>query len=325
MSYPTRRAAPSGPTVSGAYRVTRVMFAGDGGFRILRAQPVNGGEEVALKGTLHDAVRGSILEVEGRWVTHPKFGAQVEVRTCVTLPPEDRDGAAVYLAGCPGLTEAAARRIIEALGSGPELWREVESAGERLQGVRGIGVKLAESIREWYAKSREERETVTALASWGLTRRQINAALPALRPRAQARGCRIEELVRANPWLLAEEVDGVGLQTADEIASRLRLNPNCVERARAGVLVETLRADERDGHCWTDRTDLVARTARTLPIERQLVVAAVEQLIAEGGVVAEGERIYRAPVLAAERRVTDGILARFALAAADAEGEPAEV
>lgn len=284
--------------------ISRIRFVGDGGFVIADGVDIRGTKRV-LKGVLHDVVPGSICEIEATTTRDPKWGGQLQVSRCVTAPPTERNGAALYLADCPGIGEVTARRIVEALGDG--IWSSIENASPALAAVRGVGEDKATVIQAWYSERKATRESYVQLATWGLKRHQIKAAL-------ERYGVEVLEVVRANPWRLAEEVDGVGFATADQLAMALGKPFDCLERARAGVL-HVLAEDAQQGHCYAEQRDLILRVSRELPIRRDLAESAVPSLALDGKVVvrdgADGLRcVYRASLFAAERMVAGQVAAR---------------
>ena len=83
------------------------------------------------------------------------------------------------------------------------------------------------------------------------------------------------EKVRSNPYMLAKDIYGIGFATADQIAQKLGIPKDSLNRARAG-LDHTLLEATSEGHC-------------ALPLEK-LKVAAVKLLEVPEATV---EKLYR--------------------------------
>ena len=98
-------------------KVARVRFAGGSGDGYMIADVVDGrGRKETIVGVLHDAVVGTLIEAEIERVSHPKFGAQLKiVGSAKTSPPTDKNGLAIFLSGCPEITEAKARKLVDAI------------------------------------------------------------------------------------------------------------------------------------------------------------------------------------------------------------------
>jgi exodeoxyribonuclease V alpha subunit len=61
-------------------------------------------------------------------------------------------------------------------------------------------------------------------------------------------GERAIETVRSNPYMLAKDIYGIGFATADQIAQKVGIPRDSLDRARAGIDHVLLEATS-DGHC----------------------------------------------------------------------------
>src|SRR5262249_36444766 len=118
------------------------------------------------------------------------------------------------------------------------------------------------------------------------------------------------EQIRANPYRLATDIWGVGFRTADELATRLGIDPASPLRARA-ALRYVLQQLSNEGHVGFPEAAAVERTAELTQINREIVVAAVEDARAEEELVREtvGEEpwLYLKPLFLAEVGVARAI------------------
>lgn len=294
-------------TVKISGKVQRVRFAGQDGFAIVDVVD-NHGKKHTCKGTFFDVGPESLVEIEGEEKNDPRWGPQIHVLTCKATPPTGKDGAAIYLSEAPGITEAVARRIVEALGD--EVWAVIAGNGPALAAIKGVGEAKAKDLSAWYVARGALRDAFVALAGWGLNRRACRAVIALYAERTL-------EVVNENPWKLAETVDGVGFKTADSIALKIGKGFSCVERARAGVL-HHLAEDEREGHTFAEHPELLQRVASELPIAIDLVKQALTQLAVDRAIVfcdvRKGERevrlVYRMSMFVAERAVADDLVRR---------------
>jgi exodeoxyribonuclease V alpha subunit len=87
------------------------------------------------------------------------------------------------------------------------------------------------------------------------------------------------DVVRSNPYRLAEEVFGVGFLTADRIARQLGIAENAPERLEAGVL-HTLLEAVGQGHCFVPDDALLATAANLLETDATALPSALAGLIA---------------------------------------------
>ena len=163
----------------------------------------------------------------------------------------------------------------------------------------------------------------TTLASLGLG--------PALESRVlEAYGSRALEMIRENPWRLAEEVEGIGFATADAVATRLRLAEDTPRRLRAGVL-HVLRECADDGHVFLPYHRLAQDAQALLQVDRRLIPPIIEAMAADGSLAIEeppagaprDRAVYLPALRAAEVGVAEGLGALLARKGARLDAEAA--
>ncbi|HKA55075.1 MAG TPA: AAA family ATPase [Candidatus Binatia bacterium] len=94
--------------------------------------------------------------------------------------------------------------------------------------------------------------------------------------------------VRAHPYRLAQEIDGVSFQAADTVARRLGRSRTDLERLRAGIC-ETLRRALQAGHTCLPLSMVVKRTAALLQVPQ----AAVEEQCWQGALEVGGQFLVK--------------------------------
>src|SRR4029453_11527712 len=130
------------------------------------------------------------------------------------------------------------------------------------------------------------------------------------------------EVVRREPYRLADDVWGIGFKTADQIARSLGIPHDSPQRVRAGLQFALSQATE-DGHCYLPEPELVAAATELLGVDTGLAERCLEELVAGEGVVAEplptaavspglpegtGRAIWLVPFHRAERALAAGLL-----------------
>lgn len=86
-----------------------------------------------------------------------------------------------------------------------------------------------------------------------------------------------------NPYRLADDIDGVGFRTADEIAARVGIRMDSDFRVRSGILYTLLQASG-EGHTYLPETELTPRASKLLnvtaeQVEKQYMDLAIERKI----------------------------------------------
>jgi len=267
---------------------------------------------------LPELVGGLRVRLAGTWTEHPSHGRQFRFDEVEVLPPLDRAGLERYLASdlFPGVGPTLAARVVEALG--PNALAVIRETPERLGAVRGLRPAVRAKLVERVQAELGSQELAAFLLGLGLGPWQVQAI-------ARKLGADAERLLRANPWLLAHGIPGIGFQTADRCAMRLGRAPEAPERRRAG-LVHLVRHAAQEGHTLVRAGALRERLAELLSLAiepdafeadlaaletaRELVVA--RELEAP----APDDRAVYLPMLhASERGLADNLLALHGVAA----------
>ena len=257
-------------TVEGA--VGRVLFSNDeNGWCAVRLQPEDGASVTAI-GPLLGVRQGDELRITGRWVQHAKYGEQFEVESYVFLSPSTLEGLRRFLGSgkIRGLGPARAAQVVEEFGL--DSLNVLEHEPERLLEIRGIGPSTVERVRESWEKHRGIQQIMIFLTGHGVA--------PGIAVKAFKKyGAGAVDVVRSNPYRLAEEVFGVGFLTADRIARQLGIPDDAPERLEAGVL-HTLVEAVGQGHCFVPDDALLATAASLLETEAEALPSALAGLIA---------------------------------------------
>ena len=262
-------------TVTGT--VERIVFVSDdGGWSVLRLRSPRGGVFTAV-GPLIGAREGDELRLTGRWENHARFGERFQVEVYLPVLPTTLDGLRRYLASgrVRGLGPATASRMVDHFGL--EALSVLDHEPERLMEVHGIGPRLTARIRESWRQQRGVQQVMIFLAGHGVA--------PGVANRAYRRfGAATLDVLRENPYRLAEEVHGVGFLTADRIARGLGLAADAPERLQAGLAYSLDRA-ALDGHVFVPRASLLDAARGLLELEpdrKETLAAALDALIARG-------------------------------------------
>lgn len=235
------------------------------------------GEEVTCVGTIVPVQTGEYIEITGEYTTHPVYGTQMRVSSFREKQPVGSAAVERYLGSgaVKGIGQALAHRIVSAFGD--ETFRIMEDEPERLAEIRGISLRMAQNIGVQMADRRSERQAIVFLQELGVG--------PALSMKLyQEYGDEIYTIVRTNPYKIAEDLEGVGFKTADEIAARAGIEADSAFRIRSGVLY-TLTMASLDGHTFLPQEELTARCAQLLQVTEDAVRDVYMDLMMERRIV----------------------------------------
>lgn len=283
--------------------VDAVLFeSSDGRFVVLRATRVSNGEELTAVGDLGGVAVGETLRVRGRFTTHERYGRRLRVQGFTPIMPSTAEGIARYLGSgmVPGVGKGIAKKLVAKFGA--DTIEIIARQSSRLQEVEGIGKARAERIANAIRQRRGLAEQLSFLHGAGLG--------PATARRIIERyGDDSIRLVRDDPYLVAEQVRGVGFRTADRVGRALGIGADDPRRA-AGAILHLLAQGADSGHVYLPLAEIRSR-ARELDIPSERIDEALPELERQRLVCIEGEAIYAPPLLAAEDGVAS-VLQRLA-------------
>lgn len=247
----------------------------ENGYAILSVE--SGGEDYVLVGTFPMISEGEYITAEGHFQLHPTYGEQLAVETYEIKTPEDSASVQRYLSSgaVKGGGEALAKRIVKKFKN--DTLRILEEEPERLAEVKGISERLAMEIAGQIEEKRELRRAMLFLSGYGI---RMNLAVKIY----QRYGDEVYTLLRENPYRIADDLSGVGFQTADEIARRMGVRADSETRIRSGALY-VLRLAVQEGHCYLPESVLRERLTKLLQLEPENLKELLAELQMEKRVV----------------------------------------
>jgi exodeoxyribonuclease V alpha subunit len=186
------------------------------------------GESVTIVGCLPYITEGQHLKLQGQWVMHPQFGQQFKVESSEEVLPNTILGIERYLSSgiIMGIGPVTAKKIVQKFGEAT--LNILDNNIDRLKEIEGIGEKKIEIIYESYSKQREVKNIMVFLQTYGVTPNQCLK----IYKRFGADSIRV---VKENPYILTEEITGIGFKTADKIAISLGIEVNSPFRIQSGI------------------------------------------------------------------------------------------
>lgn len=261
----------------------------DNGYTVLNL--VSGEEEITCVGIFSAAAEGENIEASGEYTEHPTYGKQFKVESFEEKAPEDEEAIERYLGSgaIKGIGLAMAARIVRRFKE--DTFRIIEEEPERLAEIKGISQRKAMEIADQVNEKRDLRQAMIFLQQYGIT---MNLAVKVY----QAYGQEVYGIIRENPYRLADDIEGVGFRTADEIAGRVGIRMDSDFRVRSGILYVLLQASG-EGHTYLPQEELTKRAANLLEvgteqIDKQYMDLAIERKIMLKQEEGEGTRIYAA-------------------------------
>lgn len=222
--------------------VERVIFKSpDNGYSVILLK-VNRTESVTACGHFADLHQGSQVTLQGSWIFHQKFGRQFQARTAVAKPPSSAQGIQKYLASgmIKGIGPKYAEKLVQRFGQ--QTLEIIDQDPNRLFDVEGIGPKRVQVIIDAWQEQKEISKVMVFLRSKDVS---ASFAVKIFKTYGQESIQKIQD----NPYRLVDDIWGIGFKTADQIAIKIGLPLNSIERIKAGILY-ALNEATSNGHLY---------------------------------------------------------------------------
>jgi exodeoxyribonuclease V alpha subunit len=242
--------------------VDHIIFRNqENGYTVLNL--ISDGEEQTCVGTFPTVDEGMSLTARGEYTTHPSYGQQFRIYEYEETMLEDAVSAERYLGSgaIRGIGAALAARIVKRFGE--DTFRIMEEEPERLAEIKGISERKAREIAEQVSRKREMRNAMLYLQKYGIA---MNLAVKIY----QTYGSELYDVIRTNPYKLADDMTGVGFRTADEIARRAGIHRDSDFRIRSGILYMLQQAALQGNTCLPAGM-LTEQTAQMLEVDGEAV------------------------------------------------------
>lgn len=293
--------------------VERITYQNpENGYTVLRAAVRNYKELVTVVGNLLDVNVGSVLLLQGDWKVDPKYGNQFCAEKWEETMPATVYGIEKYLGSglIRGVGPKFAGRIVRTFGT--DTLTVIEEETDRLLLVPGIGEKRVQMIRDSWEKQKEIKNIMLFLQS-----HSVSTSFAAKIYKVY--GNESIQVVKENPFRLADDIWGVGFKTADGLAEKLGFAKDDPLRYRSGILY-TLNALADEGHVYAEQEQLLRKAEELLEAKRESISAALEAMLGTEDLKQDGEAIYLPPFYYAEI----GVAAKLKRLAADTDALPSE-
>lgn len=210
------------------------------------------------------------LKVYGKWVHNPKYGRQFSVSSYEKVMPTNAASIMRYLASgvIKGIGPKTAQKIVEVYGE--DTFEVIENHPEWLGEISGITPKKARAIGEEFKKSAGMRSTMMFF------REYFGAALTMKIYKRW--GSSSVERAKQNPYILCEEIDGIGFEKADSMARSLGFSVDGIDRICSGVLYMMRYRITQNGHVCLPEDVLITSATKLLEVGEDIIKLALVEL-----------------------------------------------
>lgn len=254
----------------------------ENGYSVLSFQ-IDDTEETVV-GNFFNISEGEMLEINGEWVIHKIYDKQFKATAYESIRPDDELSIIRYLGSgiIKGIGPTLAKRIVDEFGK--DTFRIMEEEPEMLEKIKGITIRKAQEIGMMMQEKRGYREAMIFLGKYG-----IGNAL-AIKIYAYYEDS-IYRILQENPYRLAEDIDGVGFKTADEIASKVGIKKDGDYRIQSGILYTLLLATGQ-GFMYLPMDVLLNKASEILEVAKENIEHHISNMVMDRKLLIKENNVY---------------------------------
>jgi exodeoxyribonuclease V alpha subunit len=269
--------------------VERITYCNEeNGFSVIKIKSKGFAELVTVIGSLASVNVGATVRLKGEWRNDSKYGRQFNAVEYYETVPATIAGIEKYLGSglIKGIGPIYAKKIVKQFKE--DTIRVIEDEPDKLTKVEGIGPKRLEMIKKAWQEQKEIKNVMLFLQSNGVSTAYAVKIY-------KTYGNESIDIVKSNPYRLADDIWGIGFKTADRIAQQMGYDKNSFERCRSGIIY-VLNELSNDGHCYAEKGQLISEAEKMLELDAELIDSTIYRMLDEGTIIADvDDSIYLPP------------------------------
>lgn len=260
--------------------VERITYQNtENGYSVIKCKAKGYSDLVSVVGVMPDIHVGSVLNLGGNWKVDNKYGKQFVIQTFEEILPATAYGIEKYLGSglVRGIGPKMAQRIVRKFGA--DTLEVIETDTDRLLEIDGIGKVRVERIKKGWEEQKEIKNIMLFLQGHDVSTSHATKIY-------KTYGNDSIDVVKENPYRLADDIWGIGFKTAETIASKLGFDKEKYVRLRSGLLY-TLNSLSDEGHCYAVKNMLIKAGQEMLSVDEKLLSATLDKMIQANDVITE--------------------------------------
>lgn len=218
--------------------------------KVLKGEYIGDRDRMVFKGNMPEPTLGATYIIVADYVEDPKWGEQYNIKSIysdISFDKNDKSGKQKFLLNL--FTPSQVQAMYEVYDD-PFSILDAEDV-EKLVQIKGCGIKTADLWIRKFKKNINIARIFVELEDYGLTNNMIQR----LMNRYNSPDLVIEK-VKTNPYVLVNEVDGIGWKRADEIALAGNIKPDSPMRIGAYIIYYLNMCGE-NGNSWITPDELL--------------------------------------------------------------------
>lgn len=278
--------------------VTEIIYQNEeNGYTIASIDSDN--ELIIVVGYMPTMKESESMRFIGEPTFHKTYGEQFKVSSCEIVEPKEIKGIIKYLGSgiIKGIGPALAERIVEKFGE--DTLDVMRYSPAKLSQISGIGDNKLKMISESFAEQRAMSDIVIFLQKYDVSVAYATKIYKEYKEKTI-------EKISENPYILAEEIKGVGFRMADDIAKRMGVSSDSPYRVYSGIK-HVLSLIVQQGHTFSYEDDLLREASSILRVKEEVIKNEITELLLKGDIhrtmFNERSAVYLLPYYNAELNV----------------------
>ncbi len=198
-------------------------------------------ELMTVKGYLPKPLKGETYRFFGQLEMHDTYGEQFHFQSFEKISETNIEGLIDYLSSdlFPGVGEKTATRIVQELGA--QSISKIIDNPDVLDRIPRLSKTLKQSLSEQLIQHKATEQTLIQLYGYGLSSRMATKIIKTYAHETM-------QILTKNPYVLIEDIDGIGFERADVIAKKIGFDDAHPLRIQAILLYFFKHITTAQGH-----------------------------------------------------------------------------
>lgn len=242
-------------------------------------------KEFTVTGFFSELQEDALYNLMGNYEEHARYGMQFKAESYERVLPNDRQSLIRYFASAqfPGIGQQTASEIIEELGENAITL--IKEDANILDRVHNLSDKKKESIRNGVMMSEQLDDSIVFFTQNGVSVRNIMKI-------EAVYGDDAIPIVKKNPYLLIEDIDGIGFATADKLAKSLQFSDDHPYRIKAAVLSSVLSICMASGDTYVAKEQIQKELLKKMNMQLDNLDDYIQQLLQDRSLILEDDHLY---------------------------------
>jgi len=226
---------------------------------------------VTIVGIMPFVSAGDSISIVGKWVHNQRYGRQFSVEKYEKKLPADTASMLRYLSSrtIKGIGPKTAQRIVERFGE--DTFDVIENHPQWLTEIKGISLRIATAASEDFKEQTGMRSVMLFFREF------FGSALTVKIYKKWGSGA--VDMAKRNPYRLCNEIEGIGFEKADNMAKKLGIVNDNLDRVMSGINYVLTNNSMQNGHVCFPRERLVEISSELLSVSVEAADAGVLELL----------------------------------------------